>query len=114
MTDNIEKQLADATQSPYLFMKEDDLAMIKRYYKMLKREALQLQDIPASTISQLCGYSYSNLGIYEKAIEFYNKLLLDKNFTDRPKFIIINIMIGYHYFHLLQYDNAFLYCGIAL
>ncbi|CAF3238201.1 unnamed protein product [Rotaria sp. Silwood2] len=75
MTDNIEKQLTDATQSPHLFMKEDDVAMTKRYYKMLTREALQLQDIPASTISQLCSYSYSNLDDHDLLTsKIYNKI----------------------------------------
>ncbi|CAF4401945.1 unnamed protein product [Rotaria sp. Silwood2] len=78
MTDNIEKQLTDATQSPHLFMKEDDVAMTKRYYKMLTREALQLQDIPASTISQLCSYSYSNL-----ANEIYHQYAPQLEFNDK-------------------------------
>jgi tetratricopeptide (TPR) repeat protein len=53
------------------------------------------------------------LGNYEKTIEFYQKLLLDENFMDPSKFIILNMLIGHNYYYLFEYDNALFYYAIA-
>ncbi|CAF4754907.1 unnamed protein product, partial [Rotaria sp. Silwood2] len=59
-------------------------------------------------------YLFSVFGDYEKVIEYYTELLWDEKFIDYPKCIILNIMIGYNYFHLLQYDEALFHYDIAL
>ena len=58
-------------------------------------------------------YLLSNLGNYENVIEYYKKLLFDMNLIDHSKFIVLNIMIAYNYFHLFKYDNALIHYGIA-
>ncbi|CAF1663513.1 unnamed protein product, partial [Didymodactylos carnosus] len=95
------------------FMKIQDIDMIKRYYLILTNESFPLNGIPTSIIDIHVGYIWSNLGNYEEAIQFYQNILLNDNFIDVPKSIVFYIIIGYNYFHLSKYDEAFLYYGIA-
>jgi tetratricopeptide (TPR) repeat protein len=113
-TDDFEKQLTAIAHVQDSFMKTDDFTMAKRYYTMLTTQPFPLNGIPAHMINQILAYFCSNLGNYKKAIELYENLLLEKTFIDKPKRIVLNIIIGYNYFNLSQYKNALRHYGIAL
>ncbi|CAF1503399.1 unnamed protein product [Rotaria sordida] len=52
-------------------------------------------------------------GDYEKVIEYYRELLHNEEFIDDQLRIVVNILIGYNYYHLFQFDNALYYYNIA-
>jgi tetratricopeptide (TPR) repeat protein len=106
LMDGVKEQLMYITRWEHLFMKTDDLILFGKYYKMLINKTFSWKDITINMAGINIYYLISVLGDYEKAIEYYKELLSDKNFIDNSKFIVLNIIIGNNYFHLLQYDDA--------
>jgi tetratricopeptide (TPR) repeat protein len=97
-----------------LTKKTDDYNLINRYHRLLTNRNILFSDILI-----LLKHTHSvihllmNTGDYKTAIDIYEKLLSSKDFTDTPPFIILHIIIGNNYVRLSQYDDAFLYYGIA-
>jgi tetratricopeptide (TPR) repeat protein len=90
-----------------------DFKLYPKYYEMLTKKLYTWIDIITNGIGVNLYYLFSNLGNYKKCIEYYKKLLLNKNFIDYPKFIVLNIIIGNNYSSLFEYDNALLHYAIA-
>lgn len=59
-------------------------------------------------------FIFSNLGVYEKAIELYKEAIaVNKISIDSPESIVLHIILGYLYYHSSKYDDAFTPYGIA-
>ncbi|CAF4544167.1 unnamed protein product [Rotaria sp. Silwood2] len=114
LMDGIKEQLNSITCWHHLCMKIDDWLLVKKYYKILRPRSYSWKDIMTDVAGINFYYLFSVFGDYEKVIEYYTELLWDEKFIDYPKCIILNIMIGYNYFHLLQYDEALFHYDIAL
>ncbi len=95
------------------FTRTHDSNLFNRYHEMLTNKSFSWANILTNNLSTHFFYSIINAGNYEKLIKYYNKLLLDKNFIDQYKSIVIHIIIGYNYFHLSKYDAALTYYNIA-
>ena len=90
----------------------DDINLFTKYYEILTGIPLTWKDVMTNNIDltlYLNDIANVFLGNYEKIIEFYQKLLLDENFMDPPKFIILNMLIEFNYYNLFEYDNALFY-----
>ncbi|CAF1397698.1 unnamed protein product [Rotaria sordida] len=111
--DGVKEQLTSITCWDHIVMKIDDWDLFKKYYKILTGKKFSVKDIMTNLTSINFYYLSVIFGDYEKAIEYYRELLHNKEFIDDPKRIILNIIIGYNYFHLFQYDNALYYYNIA-
>ncbi|CAF3670551.1 unnamed protein product [Adineta steineri] len=115
LIDDFQKHIPHFKSNHYLFMKTDDFRMIKRYYHILTREEFSLNNLSINMIYIHVAFIFSNLGCYEKAIELYNKyLLINYVSIDNPQAKVIHMIIGYLYYHLSAYDNAFIHYGIVL
>ncbi|CAF1425112.1 unnamed protein product, partial [Rotaria sp. Silwood1] len=98
-----------------LFMRTDDFNMIDRYYSILTEQTFSLENNPTTMIYIYIAFSLSNLGLYKKAIHFYETAIsVGKISMNSPEFKVLYMIIGYLYFHLSEYDNAFIYYGIVL
>ena len=99
----------------HLFMKTDDFDMIDRYYNILTDQTFSLNNSPAVMMYIELAFIFSNLGVYQKAIELYKEaILVNKISIDSPESIVLHIIIGYLYYHSSKYDDAFTPYGIAL
>ncbi|CAF4324554.1 unnamed protein product, partial [Rotaria sordida] len=111
--DGVTEQLASITCWDHYFMKKGDWILFKKYHKILTGKKLSVMDIMTNLTIINFYYLPVIFGDYEKAIEYYRELLHNEEFIDDPKRIILNIIIGYNYFHLFQYDNALFHYDIA-
>jgi tetratricopeptide (TPR) repeat protein len=60
-------------------------------------------------------FTFSNLGLYKQAIQLYEEAISVGNMSiNSPKAIVLHLIIGYLYYHLFDYNNAFIYYGIVL
>ncbi|CAF5119902.1 unnamed protein product [Rotaria sp. Silwood1] len=114
LMDGIIEQFTSITCWHHFFMKIDDWTLFGKYYKILTQKSASWKDIMTNVYGVNLYYLFSILGDYEKVTEYYKELLFNEKFIDYPKRIILNIMIGYNYFHLFQYDNALFHYDIAL
>ncbi|CAF5019733.1 unnamed protein product, partial [Rotaria sp. Silwood1] len=112
--DAIKEQLTSITCWDHLYMKIDDWMRFGKYYKILTGRTFSWKDIMTTLVGIDFYYLMSILGDYETAIEYYKELLWDEKFIDDQKCLVLNMMIGYNYFHLFEYDNALFHYDIAL
>lgn len=94
-----------------LFMKTDDYRMIVNYYHRLTNQLLISYRNPSVILYIHLAFFFSNFGLYEKAIELYEEVL---TIVDDPITKVLHIILGYLYFHLSDYSNAFFHYAIAL
>jgi tetratricopeptide (TPR) repeat protein len=106
---------AFATIFSEITKKTDDYNLINRYHRLLTNRNIVFSDI-LILLKHIHSVIYllMNPGNYQIAIDIYKKFLSSKDFTDTPEFIIFHIIIANNYVRLSQYDDAFLYYGIAL
>lgn len=98
-----------------LIMKTDDFNIIEKYYEILTGKKMSSNNNPTFMIYIHFAFFFSNLGLYEKAIDFYKQAISLNNISmESPEFIVIHIIIGYLYYHLSQYDEASMAFGIVL
>lgn len=98
-----------------LFMKTDDDRMIDNYYFILSNHTFLSYKNPIVVLYIHLAFFFSNFGLYEKAIELYNETLsINEISMDDPISKVLHIITGYLYFHLSDYENAFLHYGIGL
>ena len=109
----VKEHLTSITCCDHLLMKVYDIRLFPRYYRMLTGRRFSFKDIMTNTFPINFFDLTAVLGDYRKTIEYYKELLLDENFIDHSKFIVLHIMIGYNYSYLLGYDRALLHYGIA-
>ncbi|CAF3764111.1 unnamed protein product [Rotaria sp. Silwood1] len=114
LMDAIKEQLTSITCWDHLYMKIDDWMRFGKYYKILTGRTFSWKDIMTTLVGIDFYYLMSILGDYETAIEYYKELLWDEKFIDDQKCLVLNMMIGYNYFHLFEYDNALFHYDIAL
>ncbi|CAF4237768.1 unnamed protein product, partial [Rotaria sordida] len=111
--DGVKEQLTSITCWDHIVMKIDDWDLFKKNYKILTGKTFSVKDIMTNLTSINFYYLSVIFSDYEKAIEYYRELLHNEEFIDDPKRIILNIITGYNYFHLFQYDNTLYYYNIA-
>ncbi|CAF4169923.1 unnamed protein product, partial [Adineta steineri] len=112
---HVEYQFTHTSYWQELHSKINDFRLIGNYYNTLTNKVLTWKDALIKNIDGIdIFYLLKNLGNYEKLIEYYKKLLSNSTFIDEPKFIVLHVIIGYNYFHLLQYDTALDYYKTAL
>ena len=96
-------------------MKTDDFRMINNYYFLLTNERFLLTNSTSLIIYIYLAFIFSNLGLYERAIQLYEQsILINQISMNSPQSIVIRLIIGYIYYHLSDYDNAFISYGIVL
>ncbi|CAF2840263.1 unnamed protein product, partial [Rotaria sp. Silwood2] len=97
------------------FIETDDFNMIDRYYSMLTGQIFSLKNNTTTMIYLYIAFSFSNLGFFERAIQFYEQAMSVGKFSiDSPESKVLHIIIGYLYSHLSKYDEAFIHYGIVL
>ncbi|CAF3284137.1 unnamed protein product [Rotaria socialis] len=97
------------------FMKTDDFNMIDLYYSMLTGQNFSLNNNPTTMIYIHVAFSFSNLGFYKQAIQFYEQgISVGKFSIDSPESKVLYLIIDYLYSHLSEYDTARIYIGIVL
>ncbi|CAF0825076.1 unnamed protein product [Adineta steineri] len=112
---HVEYQFTHTSYWQELHSKINDFRLIGSYYNTLTNKVLTWKDALIKNIKHIdIYYLLKNLGNYEKLIEYYEKLLLMPTFIDKPKSIVLNVIIGYNYFHLLKYEMALDYYNAAL
>lgn len=106
LMDGFKRLIQLSTQYSRMSQTTDDYKLFNRYHRFLTGNGFSLNDVAklfkCISLDRLIG----NSGNCVKAIDYYNQLLLDENFIDQPKFIVLYIIIGNNYFRLSQYDNA--------
>ena len=93
--------------------KTNDYSLFNQYHKYLTDKTFSVNDIFTFIMHIDLNYLLNHSGDHQKMIKYYQELLSNKNFIDQPKFIILNILIGYNYFHLKEYGNALIYYNTA-
>ncbi|CAF1309606.1 unnamed protein product [Rotaria sordida] len=111
--DGVTEQLTSITCWDHYFMKRDDWFLFRKYYKILTGKKNLWKDLMAKLTSINFYYLCVIFGDYEKVIEYYRELLHNEEFIDDQLRIVVNILIGYNYYHLFQFDNALYYYNIA-
>ncbi|CAF1468897.1 unnamed protein product [Adineta ricciae] len=109
----IDEQLTHTSYWARFFTKTDDFNLMKNYYMFLTGEKWSFEMILTGRIGIDFHYLFRNLGKYEKFIEYYKQLLLDRNFINQQKFIVLNILIGCNYLYLGEHYDAFTHYGLA-
>ncbi|CAF3025809.1 unnamed protein product [Rotaria sp. Silwood2] len=112
--DVFKNQLNLVTCWDHLFMKVDDMKMFRKNFTMLIGRSFHWKDLLTEKVGINVYYLASILGNYEKVIEYLKDLLYDESFINDSKAVIINIIIGYNYFHLFKFDDALFHYEIAL
>ncbi|UJR17980.1 hypothetical protein I4U23_004881 [Adineta vaga] len=82
------------------FTKTYDLILLGKYYTLLTDKNYSTNLILTNRTSIDICYLLNNLGNYENIIEYYKKLL------SAMKSIVLNIIIGYDYYHLFEYYDT--------
>ncbi|CAF3539695.1 unnamed protein product [Adineta steineri] len=112
---HVEYQFTHTSYWQELHSKINDFKLIGNYYKILTDKALTWKDALTKNINDIdIYYLLNNVGNYEKLIEYYKKLLLKSTFINKPKSIVLNVIIGFNYYHLLEYNMALDYYNTAL
>jgi hypothetical protein len=110
----VEKYIPLVEYFPLILEQTDDYSLFNRYHKYLTNRSFSYSDI-AEFFTHLDLFQLIYIsGNWEKAIGYYQQLLLNKEFIDQEKFIVLNVIIGNNYFHLRQYDDALIHYNIAL
>jgi tetratricopeptide (TPR) repeat protein len=100
---------------PHLVMKTDDFNMIDEYYSILTKKSFPLNATPTLMMYIHIAFTFSNLGLYKQAIQRYEEgLSATGTCVKSPQSIVIHMIIGYLYYHLSEYDNAFHYYAHVL
>ena len=97
------------------FMKTDDFNMIDNYYEILTNNRFSSETAPAIMMHVHFAFLLSNLGLYTVAIQIYTHAISANNIQiNSHESIVLHLIIGYLYYHSMDYDNAFLSYGIVL
>lgn len=100
--------------TPHLFMKTDDYNMINSYYHLMTKRTFSINNIPSVMLHIHLAFMLSNLGLYEKAIQFYqNAIRIGEMPIESPESKVLHIVIGHLYYHLSKYDDAFDYYAMV-
>ena len=89
-----------------LLEKTDDYSLFNRYHMYLTGEKFSVGDIAKLLTYINVNRLVENSDDHQKAINYYEELLLVKNFIDPNKNIIFLILIGLNYFRLKRFDYA--------
>jgi tetratricopeptide (TPR) repeat protein len=112
---DFQKSLYHLDNLHHLFMKTDDFRMINNYYFILTNERFLLNNSTSLIMYIYLAFIFSNLGLYEKAIQLYKQSIsINRISMKSPQSIVLHLIIGYLYYHLFDYNNAFIYYGIVL
>ena len=113
--DEFQLGLAYLKSMPHLFMKTDDFNMIQAYYHLMTKGTFSINNIPSVMLQIHLAFILSNLGLYEKAIQFYrNAMIIGRMPIDSPESTVLHIIIGHLYYHSSKYDDAFTYYAMVL
>ena len=91
-----------------------DCYLFKTYHKYLVHETIPL-DEGLNLIVDVCDHCLID-NIYDRtrSIQYYKSLLLNRTLiNNRAKTIALNVIIANNYLENTEYDNAFVYYGIA-
>ena len=112
----IEKQLKHVytLDLDRIFIGNDDVHLFNKYHYILLDEHVNIEDVLTGTIGEILCHLLDITGNYSAVVEYYRTLLYKEEFSNHPRWIILNILIGYNYFHLSDYENALHYYNTAL
>ncbi|UJR17422.1 hypothetical protein I4U23_004317 [Adineta vaga] len=115
LIDDFQKHMPIFKNNHSLFMKTDDFRLILRYYYLLTNERFISNNSCLNMMYIYIAFIFSNLGCFQKAIDIYKTYLRISHISiDNSKSVVIHMIIGYLYYHLSRYEDAFLFYGIVL
>ncbi|CAF4120178.1 unnamed protein product, partial [Rotaria sordida] len=95
------------------FSKDNNFNLIRKYYTTLTNKRFNINDFIKYAAVININYLIENASNYEKLNEYYKEFLLNESLMDEAKIIVLNIIIGYNYFHLFEYDDALHHYAVA-